>query len=262
MKKKKLRVFSRHPSHNPLREKRIFLPALTALRLGSETEGILNYAVEINTVAAVKNSSSKLLMKNCFKEHSVRTAVWIYPNTADDVIDFVNEFDFPIVMKRHYGSRNEGNTLIRTSEQLSEWLSNNTLNRFIIEKYHPYQREYRLHVTSEGCFYACRKVLKLDTPDDNKWFRNDSNSNWVKEDHELFNKPSNWDDIVSESVKALNAVGLDVGAIDVRVSNEKKEEPPRFIILETNSAPSFGDVTLEKYVEIIPKIVENKLLKK
>jgi glutathione synthase/RimK-type ligase-like ATP-grasp enzyme len=262
MKKKILRVFSRHPSHNPLREKRILLPALTALRLGSETEGILKYDVEINSVAAIKNSASKLLMKNCFKEQSVRTAVWIFPKNAEDVTDFVNEVEFPIVMKRHNGSRNEGNTLIRTSEQLSQWLVNNTLSRFIVEKYHPYQREYRLHVTTEGCFYTCRKVLKLDTPDDKKWFRNDSNSNWVKEDHELFNKPSNWDDIVSESVKALTSVGLDIGAIDVRVSNEKREGAPSFIILETNSAPSFGEVTLERYLSIIPKIVQNKLSKK
>jgi glutathione synthase/RimK-type ligase-like ATP-grasp enzyme len=236
------------------------LPALCVLRLGSTNDGTKDYKVQINTVDAVRNSASKLLMKNKFKEHGVKTADWIHPQTEDDIQDFVQEAEFPIVIKSHYGSRNEGNTLIRTSEELSRWLPGKTLRNYIVEQYHPYQREYRLHVTAEGCFYTCRKVLKSDTPADKKWFRNDSNSNWVKDDHELFIRPSNWQAIEAEAVKALKAVGLDVGAIDVRVSKEKKDNSaPSFIILETNSAPAFGEVTLQKYKEIVPRIVNNKL---
>jgi type I restriction enzyme S subunit len=34
-------------------------------------------------------------------------------------------------------------------------------------------REYRLHVTADGCFYACRKMLKADAEE--RWYKNDSN---------------------------------------------------------------------------------------
>jgi len=45
-------------------------------------------------------------------------------------------------------------------------------------------------------------------------------------------------------------------ACDVRVNNEGQ-----FIILETNSAPSFGDMTLEKYQEEIPQLAWDKMMK-
>ena len=99
--------------------------------------------------------------------------------------------------------------------------------------------------------------------------RNDSNSVWVTqfdENNNLktdFDQPSNWTTIVSEAVKALEAVGLDIGAIDVKVQSRTTKkgavrENPEFIILETNSAPSFGDITLRKYKEEIPKILKEK----
>ena len=61
----------------------------------------------------------------------------------------------------------------------------------------------------------------------------------------------------------IQAVGLDIGAIDVRVQNEvtakgKKRNEPDFIILETNSAPSFGEITTQKYLNEIPKVILKK----
>lgn len=255
--KRKLRVFSRHPSHDPLRDK-IFLPTLTCIRLGSLNEGTLKYDVEINSTNAIKVSSNKLLMKQAFSNNDVKTSLWINTSNKEELLDFLEENDFPLVFKSFFGSRGEGNNIIRTREEMETFLSKHDLKNYVIEKYYPYMREYRLHVTTEGCFYTCRKVLKKETPKENQWFRNDSNSNWVTENNELFQKPTNWKTIESECIKALNAVGLDCGAIDVRVQNEKEGKEPDFVILETNSAPSFGDITLQKYLEIIPKIYKFK----
>jgi hypothetical protein len=47
-----------------------------------------------------------------------------------------------------------------------------------------------------------------------------------------------------------------VAAFDVKVQSKDKN---KFIIIESNSAPSFGDITLQKYVDEIPRIVKNKL---
>src|SRR5699024_283185 len=112
----------------------------------------------------------------------------------------------------------------------------------------------------------CRKVLKRDTPQEHRWYRNDDYCNWIREDgdnQELFDKPVNWDAIVEESVKALNAVGLDIGAVDVKVqsaynSNEEKRENPKLFIKEINSAPSIGEITEQKYLKELTKLIEEK----
>jgi D-alanine-D-alanine ligase-like ATP-grasp enzyme len=83
------------------------------------------------------------------------------------------------------------------------------------------------------------------------------------ETNDLFDRPSNWDEIVSHSVNALKAVGLDVGAVDLRVQSSTNSDGesrvnPKFIVIEINSAPSFGKVTEEKYIEQLPKILNRK----
>lgn len=266
-------VRSRHPSHDVLRTSLPRMPFRSIVRLGSSTDlpdTVTNGGkrIECNTIQAVKNSASKRLMKQCFQRDNVLTAGWFDSNTctAASGLTIAGEcakIGFPVVAKQIHGSRGEGNYLLNTPEELTNWLRGKTLENYIFEHFYNYNREYRLHVTAEGCFYTCRKMLKSDTPEDKRWFRNDSNSAWILETNEDFDRPTNWDKIVAESVKALRAVGLDVGAVDVRVqsgdtSKGKARKDPKFIIIEINSAPSFGDITAQKYMEQIPKILTAK----
>jgi glutathione synthase/RimK-type ligase-like ATP-grasp enzyme len=263
-----IKVFSRHPSHEPLRL--LHVNVRTLIRLGSTTptpelkNKDFKY-LEINIPDAVQNSASKIRMKECFSDANVKTAPFIVTcaetTTAQDIKNFVAQFKegSKFVTKSEFGSRGQGNKIWNYDqiEEMIAWLSqNNRMGRYIIEKYMNYTKEYRLHISENGCFYTCRKMLKTDTAEADRWFRNDSNSVWVLESNELFDRPTTWKTIEAESVKALKAVGLDVGAVDVRV-NSKGE----FVIIEINSAPSFGDMTLEKYYEEIPRIIEFKLNK-
>jgi carbamoylphosphate synthase large subunit len=264
------RVKSRHPSHDPLREKLPLLPFKSVVRLGSSTE-VDDNRVECNTIEAVNNSANKLLMKECFTTNNVVTAEWFRFNVGEGIfIDSNTEIGvpktnlpYPLVAKHIYGSRGTGNTLINNLEELENWLAGKTTRNYIFEKFYNYNREYRLHITKEGCFYTCRKLLKEGTPEDQRWYRNDSNSIWIVENNSSFDKPVNWDAIVNESINALLAVGLDIGAVDVKVQSrlnarDRVRENPKFIIIEINSAPSFGKITLEKYIQEIPKILIKK----
>lgn len=225
---------------------------------------------EINSVEAVKTSSSKFLMKEAFLKAGVKTAQWFFAQnntiaemTAEGRVEIAREdIPFPLVAKINMGSRGAGMVKIDTLEHFDLFCRNRLNNRYYFEKFYSYSREYRLHVDAAGCFYTCRKVLKNETEQDKRWYRNDSNCNWILEDNELFDKPVNWDAIVAECVKALNAVGLDIGACDVKVQSrthkDKVRENPDFIIIEINSAPSFGDITLQKYQERLPLTLKNK----
>lgn len=275
----RIMVRSRHPSHRPLRTTLSRLPFRTVVRLGSTWAGDQAARIECNSAQSIRTSASKRLMKQAFQAAGVVTADWFvvqndrptermngytreHPNVL--TVGVRNEhLPYPIVAKHIHGSRGTGNYLLKTQAELTAWMVGKTLENYIFEKFYDYTREYRLHVTRTGCFYTCRKMLKTDTPENKRWYRNDSNSVWVLETNPSFDKPSNWNAIVAESVKALTAVGLDVGAIDVKVQSRTNSQGqvrpnPKFIILETNSAPSFGQVTLEKYQEVIPQILRSK----
>jgi len=274
-------IRSRHPSHRVLRrrnpEKLLPLfPFRSVIRFGSltqirDTVSAGGSRVEINTIDAIKNSMNKFLMKMCFREANVTTADWWF--FEDGVLKgpdrrknySIEEMPFPIIAKSHYGSRNKGNTKLDNYEAYCKWADREgrDITRYIFEQFHNYTREYRIHITQRGAFYTCRKMLKRDTPQKDKWYRNDEHCVWVVEENELFDKPKNWNKIVKDAVNALNAVGLDIGAVDVKVQSAKTQKgkerkDPKFIIIEINSAPSFGEITKQKYVEELPKVLEAK----
>jgi D-alanine-D-alanine ligase-like ATP-grasp enzyme len=219
--------------------------------------------IEINTAEACHNSGDKILMKECFDELDVKSAPWCkLDNEIDEgyvdimSIKYVLESYFPAIVKHKNSCKGNGIFLINDQDELDSFIAEKGTDNYIIEKYYNYSKEYRLHVTKDGCFYTCRKMLKENAEE--RWHRHDTNSVWIMEENELFEKPSNWNAIVDECVKALNAVGLDIGACDIKVQSEKNHDRggnPEFIILEINSGPSMGDITLIKYEEQLRKML-------
>lgn len=256
-------IRSRHGTHAPLRRGLERLPFRSVVRLGSIWPGDGRARVECNSVVGVRNSSDKLSMKNVFTDNQIPTAAW---QTLDAFMHHP-AFEYPVVVKNRFGSRGEGNYLIENSEELRNFTLGNTRRNtinYIVERFYSYSREYRLHVSDHGCFYACRKMLKHDAPENERWRRHDDNSVWVREENPLFDRPSNWNAIVQSCVDALAGLHLDVAAFDIKVQSARKRngelrtEAPKYIIIESNSAPSFGEVTLQKYTEEIPKILKRK----
>lgn len=277
---------SRHDTHAPLRTELPLMPFRSVIRLGSTTEMADTVAnggtrIEINSAQGVRNSANKLLMKQCFEQAGVNTADWWtfmendatmgilfydnsnWQNKQQDLFTGIGQLPYPIVAKHIYGSRGTGNHLLQNADELTRWMQGKELGNYIFEKFYNFNREYRMHVSQNGCFYTCRKMLKSDTPDGQKWFRNDSNSVWIVEDNELFNRPVNWVTLVAQCQQALTALGLDFAAFDVRIqsSNDRdgnRRENPEFIIIESNSAPSFGAGTLAKYLVELPRLLQQK----
>jgi hypothetical protein len=269
-------ILSRHPSHNILRAKFkhiVPLPYRSVVRFGSSTEMEDTIAkggqrIEVNTVQSIKNSANKLLMKQKFTEAEVRTAEWIQYTNLETLRGWASE-KFPIVAKAHFGSKGKGNTLIKSAEELEEWIKEHSPVNYIYEKFMNYGHEFRLHVTEQGCFYACRKALKADVPEDQKWRRHDDICVWFLEENENFFKPNSWNDIVSHCVLALKSIGADILSFDVRVQTPKNKdgearEYQDYILLECNSASSMNNGTDEisvcakKYMEEIRKVILSK----
>lgn len=254
-------IRSRHPSHSPLRRELPLLPWRSIVRLGSTTSADgLTSRIEINSVRGIKNSASKLLMKQCFNQAEVKTALWYAGIPSRESVLAWAENKYPIITKSHYGSRGIGNTKHDSRTDLEAWMNNKVLPDYIFEQFVGYSREYRLHISKNGCFYACRKLLRNDAPE-GTWQRHDNVVIWALESNPSFKKPNNWEAIVADCVRAQTALGLDICAFDVMVQGSKEGKErinPEWIIVESASAPSFGDITTQKYIEEIPKLIKDK----
>ena len=264
-----LKIRTKNHTAQPLKNL-IEVNTRTVFRLGSltPTEEIFPRGValnkpiiEINTAESCHNSGDKILMKQCFAENEVKSANWmnlkevflaVWENEDGKMWEY-----YPAIIKHKNSCKGQGIFYINNMDELVEFMdSHNNLHNYIIEEYKNYSKEYRLHVTKDECFYTCRKMLKEDAEE--RWHRHDMNSVWIVEENPLFEKPSNWDLIVEECVKALNAVGLDIGACDIKVQSEKGRDRggnPEFIILEINSAPSFAARTLVEYEKALRKML-------
>lgn len=215
--------------------------------------------IEINSPEACVISNDKIKMKRRFTHGNIPTAEWF---TVKDIESGKQKVTYwlikwkRIIVKHKHSSKGNGIYLIETIRDYENFVQrkDKPIQEYVFERYYTYSREYRLHITKYGCFYANRKMLKNDA--EVRWHRHDNNSVWIMEDNELFNKPNNWDEIVLACVNALKAIGLDIGAFDVKVQKSDVQDP-KFIILESNSAPALGDITLEKYKNEITKIIED-----
>lgn len=264
-------VRSKNYSCNDLRRKNNGIgpfPIRSIVRLGSTTETEIafkkNYGkrpiVEVNTVEAIQNSRSKLKMKECFTKFDIPQSKWW---NSFQALAYDKKPSYPILAKRIYGFKGYGMAKLDSQQQLEEWLSKHpNTEGWYFEEFKNYSREYRLHCTSTDCFMTWRKLRRRDAP--TRWYFNSSNCNWVSEEHELFDRPNNWENIIRDSCKAIEAVGLDLGAVDVRVqSNTNKHgevrSEPEYIILEVNSAPALGEQGIEIYKSKLTEIIDNKL---
>ena len=254
-------VRSRNLSCAPLRQ--IEVPYRVIYRMGSETPTNQIFrkkipkgakVLEINSPEACHISGDKILMKHRFEKGRIRTAKWfvISPGDHNDerIRYYLNKWD-KIIAKHKHSSKGNGIYLITSYEDYINFRKdNNSIEDFIFERYYSYTREYRIHVTKDGCFYACRKVLLNDAVD--RWHRHANNSVFLLENNLKFDKPENWDEIVLDCVHALKALNLDIAAFDVKVSKDGK-----WIVLESNSAPALGELGIQKYTEVLNKMINN-----
>lgn len=290
------RIRTRHQTHRCLKTELPLLPFRSVMRLGSTTEVLDTVSlggniVEINTVKAIKNSASKLLMKGCFRLACVKTADWylcvkgqLFQQMGPDqdpVAIALEKLPYPIVAKHVLGSRGTGNYKLDDQKALESFLKTRDVNNYIFEKYYNYAKEYRIHVTEDGCFYSCRKALKKGVPEKEKWQRHDDNCVWFTEkiwegdvetdqENPNFQKPVNWAEIVAECVKALESTELDIASFDVRVQAAEGEKGKvrdkcDFILIECNSASSFGAESpnthvAKKYIQTIPALATKKAI--
>ena len=137
------KVRSRHPSHDVLRRSRtLLMPYRSLVRFGSPTKveevypkSYMKGVVELNTVEAIQNSSSKFKMKSLFVDNGVESPEFYhfkgdgmvyYSNTRDGV--YYRDLPYPLIAKKNYGSRGAGMVRIGDEEELRNFVNSQRSN--------------------------------------------------------------------------------------------------------------------------------------
>lgn len=109
-------------------------------------------------------------------------------------------------------------------------------------KYIPKTEEYRVHVFKDEAFFVQRKARKKEMPDEEiNWKIRNLAGGFIFA-HQDVQVP---DGCKEQAVKAIAALGLDFGAVDI-IWNKKRN---KYYVLEINTAPGLQGTTLEKYTE-------------
>lgn len=243
-----IRVLSRHPSHSPLRGMKFGERVL--LRLGSTTKVESEYDIYLNSIEAISISSNKYRMKKAFEDHRISTPTWY---TYEELIkkDITDTKLYPMVCKQIYGSRGTGNYLVHNAKEFDSFIKRRRdVSKFIFEKFCNYSYEYRVHVSKLGIFMIWQKLRKKDTPENMRWVYNNDTSVFLSPKNENFTRIPTIHILETLSLGALKAVGLDIGALDV-----KMDKKGNFKVLEINSAPSIGEQGMEIYKQEITKLI-------
>ena len=131
------------------------------------------------------------------------------------------------------GHSGEGIVIANTEDEL--------VDAPLYTQYIKKKEEYRLHVMHNEVFFVQRKARKLEIPNEevNWQVRNLAGGFiYANQDVEIAEEAK------EQAVKAIIALGLDFGAVDVILGTDKQ-----FYVLEVNTACGLAGTTLDKYVE-------------
>lgn len=193
----------------------------------------------LNKPEAVSRASNKLTALVKMKEAGVRV-----PEFTSD-IEAAKEWieDERIVLCRKLLRANSGRGIViaKTLEEL--------VPAPLYVKYIRKEKEYRLHVFNGQVIDFVEKKRRSgfdSNPAYNKYIRSYEQGWVMTRDGVVVG-----DDVKAEAIKAVNALGLDFGAVDIVINRDGLP-----VVLEVNTAPGIQGTTLEKYKAAIKKWVE------
>lgn len=181
--------------------------------------------VWINQVSAIGKASNKLTAFQCLKNADV--SIPKFATSAEDL-----SWDGNVVVRHKLtGHSGEGIEIYDHGQELPE--------APLYVEYIPKKHEYRVHIIKEKIIAVQRKARDKSNPNPNWQVRNHDNGFvFVRQN---VNPP---EDVLEVSRRAIAALGLDFGAVDVIWNNKQQKA----YVLEVNTAPGLEGQTIEDYV--------------
>lgn len=217
------------------------------IRMGG-TMNYSDYGIQINSREAVECAKDKFRMKQRFSENNIPTLPSIRISSIQEALTLYQTIEFPCVVKPISRSGGIGTMLINNIDELARNLDIIN-NQAYIEPLFNTTSEYRIHVSSNnGVFFSVKKIKR----NKRDLFITRQNHTNTRE----FVRPRLWNAIEDACVRALSAIGLDLGAFDVGYNSEGNHS---FVIHEVNTAPELLTNTREAYCNELTEMINRRL---
>lgn len=182
---------------------------------------------------AIARTADKVRMKEVLIDAGIKTPGMVLRP---------EDFDLPLIFKRYKHSRGRGMKVIHTMEGVRY-----RAGKGYFERIHKAEREFRVHVCDGVRFHTDEKFLK-DGEEGHHTFKN-SRYGYVY----LRPKIRVPENITDESIKAVEALGLDFGAVDIGWNEDGAW------VYEVNTAVGMRTKTRKRYTEMLTELIENKI---
>lgn len=204
----------------------------------SKIDREIEAAIIINTPQAVAVASDKLLSFRKFKEAGV--CIPEFTESQEEASKWLAE-GFVVVARTKLRAHS-GEGIVIHDPDTAEGVTAAKL----YTKYIPKSEEYRVHMYKNGAaFFVQRKARNKDIPDEKvNWKVRNHGNGFIYANQDI--KMQGQRDAYKECHKAIVALGLDFGAVDI-VYNLKKG---KYYVLEVNTAPGLSGSTLDSYVNL------------
>lgn len=227
----------------------------------------------LNNPNNITNASNKLKSFELFEQHDV-SHPW-YVSRSDN--DFKDQLVERVLDNTHRGfmfrttATGYGGEGIHCVEALGVSVFNtygnintNTVSQYIdliiedisepvvfVSEYFKACDEFRVHVVCGQVIFCQRKALRTDE-------QRPANPNFTVRNHAngfIFqqNNIEVPEVVKTEAIKAVQALGLDFGAVDIKAKQEATR-PEHCAVLEVNSAPGISGNTLKAYTDVFKTI--------
>ena len=256
---------------------------------GKEKDLVINWgcskpytteAVILNKPEAIKNSIYKLRTFKLLEEQGLNTPSVVTTSNKEEVVKFLVEETLKGVKVFLLRSTETGHSgkgiyvLDNVDSLLIDWLNSEGNNQtdsddyskftafftYLVAYYHPFDEakfitsyfkgvdEYRVHVMLGQVIFLQRKALRTDEnrPENPSFIVRNHDNGFIFQ-HNNIEVPEL---VQNASVKAVKALGLDFGAVDIKYNQNDNT----YCILEINSAPGLTGTTLEVYTEAFTNI--------
>ncbi len=215
------------------------------IRLRRMYDVIVNYGwttrLKCNLNSNLKGIKSKAFASILISEAGVPTTLYN---------DMWGKLEFPCLQRKAYHSRGRDIRVIGDRESMAEYDSRGRRNYYvnIFDK----TREFRVHVCLGEVIKVQQKVPK-DANVQRSIVWNRENSTFMRRD---MSNPL-YDNICQLSIKAVEALGLDFGAVDVGVRKLGKRAE-EVVVFEVNTAPCMNRDTAGRYARRIKDYYERR----
>lgn len=221
----------------------------------SNLEGVEKYSSVLNHPSAVSASSNKLLSLGIMEDHDINCLSFRPFQERWSVEEHMhNNPDAWIVCRTLINSSGgKGIVIAKTKEEL--------VDAPLYTAYFKKKKEYRYHIF-QGKLIDVQQKKRLTSEELDargidrapSYIRNLANGY-------IFAREGVVEDttITDECIKAIEALDLDFGAVDVLVNENEEGETTSYKICEVNSAPGLSGTTFDKYIEAFKQYYEGKL---